>query len=377
MKKIFCRGMILLLVLAFLTGCTPAGNKENNSEKAEPIRTMQLDYATEFSVDYYTEDYKLITIKDGGRFLIIPENGTEPQTLSSDIVPLRQPIGNIYLAAAAGMSFFDKVDRIDAITATGIKRSSWYIPAARDAMEAGEITFAGKYSEPDYETLVAGGCPLAIESTMVDRVPEVKEKLGELGIAVLVDHSSLESHPLGRAEWIKLYGALLNEEDQAEAVFHEQEKLLAEASGKSTGKTVAFFYMTKDSVAVAPHADDYISKMIELAGGEYVFNAPDAPARDLATNKIEMESFFAVAQDADYLIYNSTIYGELTGLQEMLDKNDMLQNIKAVQEGNVWCTRDEMFQNTTDQGTMVESLHRIFSGEADALEEVPYFFRLR
>ena len=262
MKKIFCRGMILLLALAFLAGCTPAGNKENNSEKAEPIRTMQLDYATEFSVDYYAEDYKLITIKDGGRFLIIPENGTEPQTLSSDIVPLRQPIGNIYLAAAAGMSFFDKVDRIDAITATGIKRSSWYIPAARDAMEAGEITFAGKYSEPDYETLVAGGCPLAIESTMVDRVPEVKEKLGELGIAVLVDHSSLESHPLGRAEWIKLYGALLNEEDQAEAVFCEQEKLLAEASGKSTGKTVAFFYMTKDSVAVAPHADDYISKMI-------------------------------------------------------------------------------------------------------------------
>ena len=83
-------------------------------------------------------------------------------------------------------------------------------------MESGAMTFAGKYSEPDYETLVDGDCDLAIESTMILHTPKVQEMIEDLGIPVFVDYSSYESHPLGRTEWIKLYGALLNKEEEAD-----------------------------------------------------------------------------------------------------------------------------------------------------------------
>ena len=83
-------------------------------------------------------------------------------------------------------------------------------------------------------------CPLAIESLMIGHASEVKDKLEELELQSL-STVSMEPHPLGRTEWIKLYGALLNKEETAEALFEEQVKYLNEATGtEDSGKTVAF-----------------------------------------------------------------------------------------------------------------------------------------
>ena len=60
---------------------------------------------------------------------------------------------------------------------------------------------------------------LAVESTMILHSPKVQEMIEDLDIPVFVDYSSYESHPLGRTEWIKVYGAMLNKEKEAEAIF--------------------------------------------------------------------------------------------------------------------------------------------------------------
>ena len=54
---------------------------------------------------------------------------------------------------------------------------------------------------------------------MIYHTPEVKEKLEALGIPVLVERSSYETDPLGRMEWIKLYGALTGHYAEAAAFF--------------------------------------------------------------------------------------------------------------------------------------------------------------
>ena len=377
MKKLATLGLALGLLLSMLASCAPA--KRSAPETiGEPTDSMNLEYATEFSVDYYEGGYKRISIVDGGDFLVIPEGMEMPEDMKeAGVTPLQQPIENAYLAASAAMAFFADLGQVDALALSGAEQDSWQIPAAVEAMEAGNLVFAGKYSEPDYELMAEKGCTLAVESTMVDRVPEVKDKLRELGIAVLVDHSSKESHPLGRVEWIKLYAALFNEEQKAEAVFQKQVDLANSLLGsKETDTTVAFFYLNSDGVPCAPQADDYLSQMIALAGGKYVFAGPNAPHRDLETTKMEMETFFATAKDADCIIYNSTMYGELSNMEELLAKSDLMKEMKAVKNGNVWCTRDSMFQSTTDLGTIMESFHQIFSGEAEGQDEVPYLFRV-
>ena len=84
---------------------------------------------------------------------------------------------------------------MDRIALSGQKESDWYIDEAKAAMQAGTMVYAGKYSAPDYETILAEGCDLAIENTMIYHTPEVVEQLESVGVPVLIERSSYESDP--------------------------------------------------------------------------------------------------------------------------------------------------------------------------------------
>ena len=296
MKRCIALFLTVTLLLSVLGGCGTVETKEGLGNGWEPERSMELQFATQFSVDYYQDGYKLISLADGTRFLVIPEGSECPKGIAKDIVPLYQPVENIYLAATASMCLFDALDCMDVIRLSGTKEDGWHIENARLAMQEGRILYAGKYSEPDYEMMLDHRCPLAIESLMIGHSSEVKDKLEELGIAVFIDQSSMEPHPLGRTEWIKLYGAILNKEETAEALFEEQVKYLNEAAGtEGFGKTVAFFHISSSGYVVARKSGDYVTKMLELAGGIYVFDNLGDPESRTSTVTIEMEKFFATA----------------------------------------------------------------------------------
>lgn len=378
MKRIISIAICICLILCCVTGCTQPATKEGLGNGWEPVSSMELRYATQFSVDYYEGGYKLLSIADGSRFLVIPENCEKPKGISPDIVPLYQPIDNIYLAATSAMCLFDAMDRLDAIGLSGTRQEGWYIENAVTAMQKGDILYAGKYSEPDYELILSNGCDLAIESTMIGHASEVKDKLNDLGIPVLVDHSSLETHPLGRTEWIRLYGAILNEEETAEKLFNEQVGYLNELdNAEPTGKSVVFFHISSSGFVVTRKTGDYVSKMIELAGGDYAFDNLGDPEKTSSTVTIEMETFYETAKDADYVIYNSTIGGEIKDMETFLSLNDVLKNFKAVKNGNVWCTSQNMFQETMQLGQMIQDFHEMLTNDDPALTELNYMFKLQ
>lgn len=375
-KRFFCLFLALCLPAALFSGCAET---VQDASSALPAVTdvMPLSYASQFSVGYCEGGYKLITLGDGSRFLTIPEGKTAPKGLDPSITPLYQPIGNIYLAATSAMCLFDSLDRLDVIRLSGTQADGWYIENARKAMEDGRIIYAGKYSAPDYELLTASNCPLAVESLMIGHASDIKDQLEALGIAVLVDQSSNETHPLGRAEWIKLYAALLDEEDKAEEIFYAQCAYLESAAqDEPTGKTAAFFYISSTGRIVARKSGDYVCKMIELAGGQYVFSSLGEAESRTSTVTLDPEYFYAGARDADILIYNAAISEELESLSQMLEKCELLRDFKAVQEGNVWCTGKSMYQESMALGRMIGSLHDIFRDEDGTLSEVAFFYRL-
>ena len=340
--------------------------------------SLELQYADQFAVDYYEGDYALITIAGGERFLLVPEDKEAPEGLDADISVIQKPVQNIYLVATSAMDLFCALDGLDSISLSGTNADGWYIDKAKKAMEDGDIAFAGKYSAPDYELILSKNCDLAIESTMIYHQPEVQEKLEKFGIPVLVEHSSYESHPLGRTEWIKLYGVLLGKEDQAQKLFQEQvDKLKSVEDSENTGKTVAFFYINSMGAANVRKSNDYVSKMIELAGGEYIFHDPAEDDNALSTMNMQMEEFYAKAKDADYIIYNSTIDGELDSIDELLAKSSLLTDFKAVKDGNVWCTGQNLFQETMGLATMIEDIHTMLTSDDPKLDSLTYMKKLK
>lgn len=363
MKTTVKRITALLLALAMQLALLGFGCPSALAEGAPELPGLtfeaetELEYAQCFRLYRYEGGYTLITIENGGDFLVVPEDGQVPGGLDDGITVLRQPLDRIYLAATSAMSLFNAVDALDHIRLTGTRASGWYVDAAVEALNSGAMLFSGKYSEPDYELMIGEDCNLAIESTMIYHTPKVKEMIEDLGIPVLVDRSSYEPHPLGRTEWIKLYAVLVDKEDEAAAFFDQQASVIRELENfENTGKTVAFFAVNSDGSVVIRKPSDYIPKMIALAGGRYAFE--DFVTDQAATSiSITMEDFYAKAVDADVLIYNASIAAPISIVDELLALNELFADFKGVQEGNVWCTGKSFYQATDIVGQMIRDIH--------------------
>ena len=326
---------------------------------------MDLSFAECFDVYYYNDGYKLLDIHDDARYLIVPEGKEAPDDLDPEIQILHQPLDTIYMAATSPMALFDAIGSVDSIKLSGLDASGWYIQSAADAINNGEMTFAGKYDEPDYELLVGDDCDLAIESTMILHAPKVQEMIETLGIPVFTDRSSYESQPLGRTEWIKLYGAMMNKEEEAKTFFDQQAQVIEKLKDfTNTEKTVAFFYINTSGSPVVRNPKDYISSMIEIAGGRNVFAdlQDDSGKTSVA---ITMEEFYNTASDADYLIYNSSIDASVKSIDDLLAKESLMADFKAVKEGNVWVTDDSMYQHTDTIGELITDLNLMLTGGSE------------
>ena len=180
MKKVIA----LMLTALLLAGCSASpspGEASAPAGKEIPGLTwesgMELEYATEFTVDYYAGGYALIAVADGREYLVVPEAMPVPENLGENIRVLQQPLDKIYLQATSAMALFDRLDGLDNIRLVGTRKDGWYVENAVKAMEEGKILFSGSYSEPDYERMMEEGCDLSIVSTMILHVPKVQEML--------------------------------------------------------------------------------------------------------------------------------------------------------------------------------------------------------
>ncbi len=382
-----------VLIMICICGCTGRNEVRDNSSENDIVSGnnnsiaadksyghMNLEYATQFDVEYFEDGYALITIADDS-FVLIPEGMDAPEWMGQDMIAINQPLQDLYVAASSALDLFDSLGEIDKVSMTSTKYSDWSLPSIKDAIDKGDLEYVGKYSAPDYEYILSGDCNLAIESTMIYHSPAVKEQLELLGIPVMVERSSYESHPLGRMEWIKLYGLLCGCEAEAEGFFEAKVAEIENAKEKitvnnndSVKKSVAFFYITNNGYAVVRRPGDYISKMIEMAGGNYVVKSADDDS-SLSTMNMQIEAFYECASNADILIYNSTIDGGIESIEDLINKSQVLADFDAVKKGNVWCTGSNVFQKSAGAADMLIELIYIIDGTADNYS-LEYFYRV-
>lgn len=370
------RNQFLKLLPAAALALSGCGSKTepSNTESLVFSHHYQLDYAQQFTADCYEGGYTMVSIPDSGqKFLVVPQDAAEVDSLPADVTVLRQPVENIYLVSTSVMDLILHLDALDSITLSGTKAEGWYLPEAKQAMEEGRIAYAGKYSAPDYEQILAANCSLAIQNTMILHTPEVKEQLEHFGIPVLVERSSYESGPLERMEWIKLYGILLGKEDTAEQVFAAQEAAIAPLlEQEPTGKSCAFFSLSSNNLATVRKGSDYVAKMIEMAGGTYVFSDLTDNGNSLATMNLPLEDFYAGAKDADVLIYNSAIEGMIASVSQLTERFPLLNEFKAVQNGQVWCTTQSLFQQSMELADLILDMNKVFTEGTPAADTLKF-----
>lgn len=328
------------------------------------VRNIPNTYARMFSVDEYEGGYRLITVDGTMRYLLVPEHSSVPEALPQDITVLRQPLDSIYLASSPVMALMCRIGALSRIKFSSTEADKWYIREAAEAMRSGALQYAGKYDSPDFELLLGGGVDVAVESSMIFHKPQVQKKLESLGIPVFVDESSYEEHPLGRVEWVRLYGLLMGNESFADSFFDSQVKRIAPLEQEAAlGKTVAFFYMNSDGMAVVRGADDYIARMIGIAGASYVCAEMPKSKSGSSTVQLSMEEFYGAACQADYLIYNVTIDKSVRNLEDLLAKSPLFADFEAVKQNHVWAAKNYLYQGTDNLAAFIVELRQLMEGE--------------
>lgn len=401
MKKNYFKLVTLLLVIVMsitiITGCSksnaPTGgnvanngsnNNENKGENTEENydgklvldHSLELKYAKNFSVDYYKGGYKLIKVSDGNEILTVPEGMSVPAEVGENVIVLKMPVSNMLISSTPTMSLINSIGMLDRITLTTTERDDWYIDEVIEKMDNSSITFAGSYKTPDYEILTSYAPSFAVFSGMLNSTPEVGEKLKELKIPYMLDMASEEVHPLARVEWVKLYGALYDCEEKANEVFDAQVSYVDNLdTAKVTDKTVAMFYITSKGNLHVRQGGDYMVKMLELAGAKYVFS--DLNPDKTGTEKIEFEEFYNTAKDADYIIYIWSLGGKPKNLDDFLAKNELFKDLKAVKDGNVWCTTPDYFQISDTLGHMIKDMNDMLTLEDASVDSFQHLIRLK
>ena len=107
---------------------------------------------------------------------------------------------------------------------------------------------------------------------------------------------------------------------------------------------------------------DYVTKMIEQAGGSYIFDSLEEGEGNTSSVTLEMEQFYSMAKDADIIIYNSSIDGNVASVDDLVAKNAMIADFAAVKNGNVWATDQNMYQQMMQTGRIIADFNAAITG---------------
>lgn len=398
--------LVLLAVLAMSTLLFAACDKKENEQQGITVEYSQLTstgkeentFAELFSIEHLKDEnekaYSKIEVFDKEKkldtsWLLLPEGVDKVSGAPAGVnIMTFRDRQNIMVSSASTMALINAMDALSKVPMTTAD-TTWRIQEIKDAIDKGTVKEVGKYSKPDYEQIISIGAEkhvtFAVFSTMLDSVPDVYDQLTKTcNLRIMRDQSSYESHPLGRTEWIKIYGEIFGMRDKSDAVFNGQVEILNETTSKinvpeAERKTVLIFYTTstKDTFYVR-NAADYVTELVNLGGGKQV--AEIGPGKS-GNTKMTQESFIQECSQADYVLYNWTSGASGVkdeSLQGLIDARlgDWFKDFKAYKEGNVWRTSNDFYQKMDKMGEMVADIYKMLYGE-NVSDTLTYVNRLK
>lgn len=157
-------------------------------------------------------------------------------------------------------------------------------------------------------------------------------KIKELGIKVMYNADYLETDPLGKAEWIRLFGALFCKENMADSIFSSVIKSYEQIKTFVSLNTVSRPYVMlglpfKDTWFISP-GNSYISRIIKDAGGMYLWQDTESSV----SMPFSLENVYLQSLKAEFWLNT----GSADSKSEIVSFDSRLENIPCFRKGNLF-----------------------------------------
>jgi iron complex transport system substrate-binding protein len=200
------------------------------------------------------------------------------------------------------------------------------------------------------------------------------DKFLSKGIGCVQISEYLEKHPLGRAEWIRLFGCLLNRQQQADSLFTSIEAryvIARDSIARSISQRPRVFAGSMDGDRWAvPSVNSYLATIMHDAGAQYIFTDSSATGNLV----LPFESFYAAAATADF--WGKIIYDKNPLSADVITQGDnRLREIPAFKNRHVFfCNAletDYHGQALLEPHVLLSDLAHIFS---DSIVQAEYSY---
>ena len=224
------------------TEMTQSGRVETKTtDQSKKEEEQTEDGASEASQNQSEqEDKSELYLNNIVKYLIVPDGVEIPVGLDKETIVIQQPTDKTYVASDVILDKLEQLGALNQVKAVASEEKDCTNETIKNALKDKSVDSIGKYDEPDYKKLIKDECNLTVmdteilpkedsetQETLEDQLNTMKEILSKydtLNIPVFIDRSIDEEDELAQAEWLKVYGAIFDCEDKAEAIYAELTK---------------------------------------------------------------------------------------------------------------------------------------------------------
>ena len=333
-KEIF-RISLLSLMVMFVISCH--GKKGINDNENIGVADNVVLYAKGFSI-VRNENYSIVTIRNPWQgaeginlvHYLVKKGSPVPQGINTDQL-IYVPVENIVCMSTTHVGMVAALGKGSSIK--GLSGIDFvYDPEISSMAENGLISEVGYETSINQELIIKLSPDIVMMYGIGSESAGHINKIRELGIKIMFNGDYLETDPLGKAEWIKLFGELFCREKIADSLFSEEMTAYNNVrnivrNNKKEAPSVLLGLPFKQTWFVSP-GNSFVSKLIEDAGGDYIWKKTNSAS----SMPYGLENVYISALDADYWLNIGTVSGK----NEISAVDKRLEDLKCFKNGNLF-----------------------------------------
>lgn len=307
---------------------------DSNDASLQLDETIEVEYAKGFEIKKIGSHY-LLSITEPWpeadktfRYLL----KYKEQALNTDVefdYKINIPIENIVVTSTTHIPSLDTLGVLNHLI--GFPNTDYISTKnARELIDNGQIRDVGQNQSLNTELLIELN-PEAVVTFAVKGQNKGVESIKKAGIPILYNADWVESHPLGKAEWIKFFGVLFDKTEVADDIFtgikNEYEKAKTLAASLDQNPDVISGALWKDQWYL-PAGESWQAKIINDAHANYLY----ANTEGTGSLSLSFESVLSTAQNAEFWVAPA----QYISYQEMLEQQQHYSKFKAFQNKNIF-----------------------------------------
>lgn len=314
-------------------GCRQPSAKQSAERPVDSGST--IEYARGFVITHY-RGYRDVGIIDrrGGRtdtlhYLLVDE-GVTPPADRTGLPVIVTPVKSMAVLSSMHVAMAEFAGVADRITGLG---NIQYVssPVVRADIRAGKVKQVGIDAEINSEAVIALHPGVVITMSNPDAGTGAYKTLTDAGIPVLPDADWLEKTPLGRAEWVKLWGALADKEDAVDKKFDSlvrSYQRLAAIGSQASPKPGVITDMPFKGTWYVPAGESFVAQFLRDAGADYHWSG----TKGTGSLPMSFEAVAPVALKADFWVN----LGAVDSRADVAAKDSRFTSFRSFQTGAMY-----------------------------------------